>query len=214
MFKLMCFCCALVSANVAFGQQQQRGQVNGVQGTYVFVPDSQRQIAPTVDPAFQQPTYQEQQTVVPRQQVVVQQGHQHAGNCGCPICKRTLLQRSKAVKSKTITEVVTTEVFQDEHPVQFFNESPPPQIQQNQCQPRNPCIQPRNSGGMGPYGPRFTPSFVASAPVQKQCCVNLLGLVRISATSGPAGYAGGQQRYYGDSGYGGLGYSSQPVRPW
>lgn len=133
MLRSLCFCFALVSASVAFGQQRIQ-LPNGQTGT--FVADGQ-QIAPTADPNFQQP-------------VVVQQ-RQHASNCSCQTCKRTLVGKTKQVFSKTHTTVVTTEHFVDEHPVQFFNESPPacPTPQRNPCPPQNPCVQPqRQSGGL------------------------------------------------------------------
>lgn len=216
MFRSFFFCLALVGASTAFGQQ--RATLNGVEGT--FFPAAHGP-TPVADPMFQQPVQQRQQTVV--------QEHQHASNCGCPVCKRTLLQKNKTVKSKIITEVVTTEVFQDDLPVQFFNESPPPAVvSRNPCPPKDPCIQHRHGGGSvlpvwhtglayrpQPCSPRPMPPFIVARPVQpvqKQCSVNLFGLLRVSATSGPSGYV--QQRYYGDPGYGGFGYPSQPVRPW
>lgn len=127
MFRLVCFCLALVSGGVACGQQQASVPVQGGRIVGVFVPDGQ-QIAPAADPAFQQPA-------------VVQQ--RHAGNCGCPVCKRTVVGKTKQVFSKTHTTVVTTEHFIDEHPVQFFNEMPRPA---NPCPPKDPCIRQGTSG--------------------------------------------------------------------
>ncbi len=136
-FRLICLCCALVSTTTAFGQQGQQASVRVNGGTIVgqFIPDGQ-QITPVTDPSFQQP-------------VVVQQ-NQHAHNCSCKVCKRTLVGKTKQVFSKTHSTVITTEHFVDEHPVQFFNESPP--IRQNPCPPQDPCLQQRQGGGGHPSG--------------------------------------------------------------
>lgn len=147
MFRSMCFCLALVCTMTAFGQQRQQVsvQVNGGRIVGEFVPDGQ-QVAPPV---------------------VVQQ-HQHVSNCSCVKCKRAVAGKTKQVFSETRTTVVTTEHFVDEHPVQFFNESPPvrPTPQRNLCPPQNPCVQPRQSGGgLIPWNQ----GFVGYQP-QRQCC--------------------------------------------
>lgn len=150
MLRSLCFCFALVSASVAFGQQRIQ-LPNGQTGT--FVADGQ-QIAPTVDPNFQQPA-------------VVQQ-RQHASNCSCQTCKRTLVGKTKQVFSKTHTTVVTTEHFVDEHPVQFFNESPCPTPQRNPNPPQNPCAQPQRQGGGLPAWNKSAPTYAQWCAQQRQ----------------------------------------------
>ena len=113
-----------------------------------------------------------------------QQTHQHAGNCSCGSW------------------------------VQSFNESPPA------CSTpkRNPC---NSGGGLLPWnlgfvgcrqqqcGPMRGGNVVQTTRPIAGFGVNLFGCggsVAITKSSGA--------RYAGDPGYGGLGYSSQPVRPW
>ncbi len=130
----MFLCLALAGATTAFGQQP-RGQENGVPGTYVFVPDGQ-QIAPAIDPRFQQP--------------VVVQPHQHqqrhADNCACQECKRTVVGRTTQIFAKTHMTKVTTEHSVIDHGVQSFNESSPPACPPQQrplCPPPCPTQQRR-----------------------------------------------------------------------
>lgn len=162
MFRVLFFCCALASASTAFSQQ--RIPVNG--GSYVFVPDA-GQIAPVPDQGIPPGVYHEEQTIIapqavypPQQQIVAPQGHQHQGNCGCPVCRRRVLSEQTRIRSKTIKEYTTVRVVEEEHPVQIINApvaQPMMAPRPNPCPP-NPCIvpQPRPmdpclTGGVRPW---------------------------------------------------------------
>ena len=153
-FRIPFFCLALVSATTAFGQQP-RGQENGVTGTYVFVPDGQ-QIAPAIDPRFQQPV-----VVQPHQH---QHSHQHGAGCSCNQCQRTVVGRTTQIFAKTHMTKVTTEHSVITHPVQSFNESPQPACPPQQrplCPPQNFCGQQgvrgsnSNTGGISSWDKGF-----------------------------------------------------------
>lgn len=139
MRSLVFLCLALVGATTAYGQNQRTSvRVNG--GTVIgqFVPDGQQPSGPMPDPAFQQPVYQSQQQAVP----------QHAGGCGCPVCARRVLSQQTRERSKTIREITTVTVVEEEHPMRVYNAQPPCSTpQRNPCPPQDPCAQSRNSGG-------------------------------------------------------------------
>lgn len=206
MLRYLCFCLALVSTAAAHAQQQQASvRVNGGHIVGQFIPDGQPQTGPVPDPKFQQ------QGATPQWQ---QQTHQHAGNCSCGSCKRTVVGRTKQVFNKLHTTVFTTENYVTEYPVQSFNESPPA------CSTpkRNPC---NSGGGLLPWNLGFV-------GCRQQQCGPMRGGNVVQTTRPIAGFGvnlfgcGGSvaitksngARYAGDPGYGGLGYSSQPVRPW
>lgn len=134
MRRSLFLCLALVSATtVAYGQQQQASvRVEGGQVVGQFIPDNQP------EPDGYVPIQRRQ--VQPPQASVHQ--HQHAHNCTCGQCKRTVVGRTRQVFAKTHVTVVTTEHSVIEHPVQSFNESPAPcpTQQRNPCLP-NPCIR-------------------------------------------------------------------------
>lgn len=139
----MFLCLALAGAATAFGQQP-RGQENGVTGTYVFVPDGQ-QIAPAIDPRFQQPV-----VVQPHQH----QQQQHGAGCSCGQCQRTVVGRTRQVFAKTHVTEVTAVHSVITHPVQSFNEPAPqqpacPPQQRNLCPPQNFCGQQGMRGNTG-----------------------------------------------------------------
>ena len=207
---LIFLCFALVGVTTAFGQQGQQASVRVSGGTIVgqFVPDGQ-QIAPQVDPAFQQ------------QQVIVQ-SHQHGGGCGCPVCARRVLSQQTRERSKTIREITTVIVIEETHPTRVINT----------LVPQDPCIRQgggaaRSSTGLASWDTGFR-----GYRSQQRCPPNQLRgifsswsgqpLVAINAGVAVKGFdaqtkgsvGGGGTPYVGDPGYGGLGYSSQPVRPW
>lgn len=213
MRSLMFLCFVLVGVTTAYGQSQQASvSVNGGRVVGVFVPDGQS--GPVPDPAFGQST---QQQVVP---------HQHAGNCGCPVCRRRVLSQNTQVfeRSKTIreyTEIKKT-VVEEEHPPRTFSPQPScPAPQRDPCPPRNPCAQPHGPTGLVPWNYGFAgyrqqcPPRGWGGPVAQTARpiagfgVNVFGIggsVAVTKSSGA--------RYAGDPGYGGFGYPSQPVRQW
>ena len=150
MLRSLCFCFALVSASVAFGQQRVQ-LPDGRTGT--FVADGGGQIAPTVDPAFQAP-------------VVVQQ-RQHAGNCGCEVCARRVLSQETRERSKTIREITTVTVIEETHPLRTIK-SPPPTAPQNPCPPQDPCAQPQRQGGGLPAWNQGAPTYAQWCEQQRQ----------------------------------------------
>ena len=128
MVRSLCFCMALVSAGVAYGQQTSV-QVQGGRIIGTFVPDGQISLIP--DPMFQAPQQQS-----------------HAGNCWCQVCQRRILSQQTRERSKTIREITTVTVVEETHPSRIINN---PQSVANPYSPQNPYAQPRNSGVLPPW---------------------------------------------------------------
>jgi hypothetical protein len=166
MLRLICLCCAFVSATTAFGQETylEKTKVTGGHIVKTFVPDvpDGQQIAPMVDPAFPQPVFQQP---VYQGQVVVQpqvHQHQHASNCGCPVCARRVLSQQTRERSKTIREITTVVVVEETHPARIINTPvSQPRMMPNPCPqpcpPRDPCAHPQQypSGGLAPWDRGF-----------------------------------------------------------
>lgn len=201
---LIFLCLALAGATTAFGQNYpQEVRVPGGRLVQTFVPDG-TPIAP------QQPVYQQPQTVIPH-------GHQHAGNCGCPVCKRTLVGRTKEIYSETHTTIVTKENYIDKHPVQFFNEFPSPAaVPRNPCPPQDPCLR-QGGGGRPSVGlAQWDTGFRGYRPQQSYGYAQnrqLIGFNFLGLTVGFNGNAG-VGAGYGNAPYQSSGYGYSGNQPW